>query len=306
MHYSAWKLFLEALELGSLSKVALLHGTTQPHISRQIAELEQQCGGRLFKRNGRGVVPTELGARVAPRVRAWLATTDQLTNDIQSAAGTPIGVVRMGILPSAAHPLVTSLYQKLRERYPQIQLSVREGQGAQLETWLDNGQVDLALLFRHSSNAKNGDIYLTRTAIYLVGAPSDPLVQEATTPFSMLHELPLVSFCRPNSWRDRLDHLSMEYGISLNVVVEADSLSIQTHLVEDGGMYALLGPYAIASAVQENRLKASKIVSPDITRHIALAMSRHGELTLACKTVMQVVKELAQAKSDISDVICKS
>ena len=62
MDYAAWKLFTEAAELGSLSKVAVAYGTSQPHISRQISELEHACGGRLFQRTGRGVLLTELGA----------------------------------------------------------------------------------------------------------------------------------------------------------------------------------------------------------------------------------------------------
>ena len=69
MDYAAWKLFIDAAELGSLSKVALAYGTSQPHISRRIGELEQECGGRLFQRTGRGVVLTELGQRIAPKVR---------------------------------------------------------------------------------------------------------------------------------------------------------------------------------------------------------------------------------------------
>ena len=73
MDYAAWKLFVDAVEYGSLSKVALAYGTSQPHVSRQIGELEQECGGRLFERTGRGVVLTELGQRIAPKVRAWLA-----------------------------------------------------------------------------------------------------------------------------------------------------------------------------------------------------------------------------------------
>jgi DNA-binding transcriptional LysR family regulator len=102
-------------------------------------------------------------------------------------------------------------------------------------------------------------------------------------------------FCRPNSWRDRLDHLSMERGVSLNVVLEADSLRVQTRIVADGGVYALLGPYAIADASKDSRLQSSKLVDPDVLRHIALAMTRHGELTLACRTVMQLTKEIAQS-----------
>jgi LysR family transcriptional regulator, nitrogen assimilation regulatory protein len=52
MDYPAWKLFIDAAELGSLSKVAMVYGTSQPHISRQISELEHECGGRLFQRTG--------------------------------------------------------------------------------------------------------------------------------------------------------------------------------------------------------------------------------------------------------------
>lgn len=295
MDYAAWKLFVDAAEFGSLSKVALAYGTTQPHISRRIGDLERECGGRLFQRTGRGVVLTELGQRIAPRVRAWLASTDQLANDVRASAGTPIGKVRMGSLPSTAHPLVNTLYKRMRERYPLVQLSMREGQGAQLETWLEDGSVDLAILYRTSPTPKNGDTYLVETATYLVGAPGDQLTARSTVPFSALHDLPLVLFCRPSSWRNHLEQLCSEQGISLNVALEADSLSLQTHIVAEGGIYTLLGPYAIAAAAKDCRLQSAKLVRPSVTRHIALAMSRHGEMTLACRTVMQVTREIVKS-----------
>jgi DNA-binding transcriptional LysR family regulator len=295
MDYAAWKLFIEAAELGSLSKVAVAYGTSQPHISRQIGDLERQCGGRLFQRTGRGVVLTELGQRVAPKIRAWLRSTEQLVNDVRTSAGTPIGPVRIGSLPSTAHPLVTTLYYRLKKRYPLIQLSVREGQGAQLETWLEDGSVDLAILYRSSPSPKNGDTYLVETPTYLVGAEGDKVTSRPTVPFKALHDLPLVLFCRPSSWRNRLDPLSTEHGISLNVALEADSLSLQSHVVADGKIYALLGPYAIAAASRDYRLQSSRIVNPSVTRHVALAMSRHGELTLACRTVMQIAREIASS-----------
>ena len=295
MEYAAWKLFIDAAELGSLSKVALAYGTSQPHISRQIGELEQECGGRLFQRTGRGVVLTELGQRIAPKVRAWMASTDDLANDVRTSAGTPIGKVRVGSLPSTAHPLVSTLYQRLKERYPLIQLAVREGQGAQLETWLEDGSVDLAILYRTGKSPKNGDIYLVETSTYLVGAAGDSLTSRPTVRFSALHNLPLVLFCRPSSWRNHLEQIGAERKVSLNVALEADSLSLQTHIASQGGIYALLGPYAIATASKEHRLQSSKLVDPVVPRHIALAMSRHGNLTLACRTVMQITREIAKS-----------
>lgn len=295
MDYAAWKLFIDAAELGSLSKAAVAYGTSQPHISRQIGELEHACGGRLFQRTGRGVLLTELGQRIAPKVRAWLASTQQLANDVRTSAGTPIGKVRLGSLPSTAHPLVSTLYKRLKERFPLIQLAVREGQGAQLETWLEDGSVDLALLYRTSPSPRNGDTYLVETSTYLVSAAGDRLTSRPTVPFSALHNLPLVLFCRPSSWRNHIEQLSTEHGVTLNVALEADSLSLQTHIVAEGGIYALLGPYAITAASKDCRLQSSKLVDPVVSRHIALAMSRHGQLTLACRTVMQIARDIAKS-----------
>jgi LysR family transcriptional regulator, nitrogen assimilation regulatory protein len=293
--YAAWKLFIDAAEIASLSKVALAYGTSQPHISRRIGELERECGGRLFERTGRGVVLTELGQRIAPQVRAWLASSDQLANDVRTSAGTPIGKVRIGSLPSTAHPLVSTLHKRLKERFPLIQLVVREGQGAQLETWLEDGSVDIAILYRTSGSPKNDDTYLVETSTYLVSAAGDALTSRPTVRFSALHNLPLVLFCRPSSWRNHLEQIGAERGVLLNVALEADSLSLQTHIVSEGGIYALLGPYAIAAASKDCRLQSSKLVDPVVTRHIALAMSRHGSLTLACRTVMQVAREIVKS-----------
>jgi DNA-binding transcriptional LysR family regulator len=224
-----------------------------------------------------------------------LASTEQLSNDVRTSAGTPIGKVRIGSLPSTAHPLVTTLYKRIKERYPRIELLVREGQGAQLETWLEDGSLDLAILFRSNPKPRNGDTYLVMTPTYLVSAVGDRLTARPTIPFTKLHNLPLVSFCRPSSWRNRLEQLAIERRISLNVVLEADSLRLQTQIVAEGGIYALLGPYAITAASKDCRLQSSKLVDPMVFRYIALAMPRHGALTLACRTVMQVTREIVKS-----------
>jgi DNA-binding transcriptional LysR family regulator len=243
------------------------------------------------------VVLTELGQRITPKVRAWLASSDQLANEVHMSAGTPIGKVRIGSLPSTAHPLLSTLHRRLKKEYPLIQLAVREGQGAQIETWLEDGSVDLAILFRTEASPKNGDTYLVETSTYLVSAAGDPLTSRPTVRFSTLNSLPLVLFCRPSSWRNHLEQICAEHRISLNVVLEADSLSLQTQVVSEGGIYALLGPYAITAAAKDRQLQSSKLVNPVITRHIALAMSRHVNLTLACRTVMQLAQEIAKSSA---------
>ncbi len=63
----------------------------------------------------------------------------------------------------------------LQEKYPLIKLSVREGQGVHLEKWLEDGSVDLAILYRFNPTPKQGDVYLTQADTYLVGCEGDAL-----------------------------------------------------------------------------------------------------------------------------------
>jgi len=130
MNVSTVKLFLEVAEAGSLSKVAARRQTVQSHISRQVTEFESQCGGRLFRRTGRGVELTELGARAAAKLRAWLQDTEQLAQELRSESGQIMGEVRLGIIPSAAHPLVTRLFGELQIHHPAVRLNIAEAQGA--------------------------------------------------------------------------------------------------------------------------------------------------------------------------------
>lgn len=293
MNQAAWKLFLDAMELGSLSKAALMHGTSQPQVSRQIGELERNCGGRLFQRTGRGVVLTALGQRIAPRVRDWLASTEQLENEIQSSAAKPLGRVRLGIIPSMANPFVSTLLRQLSQQYPLIQLRIREGQGSQLENWLDEGSLDMAILLRSGEADTRNALAPAQTDTYLVAARGDVLTTQPTVRFTALDGLPLTTFCRPSPWRDQLDQLARDKGITLNVQLEADSLAVQLAMVAQGSMYALLGGYAISQALKEGGIQAAQVVEPRVLRHIALALGRTGEVTLAMRTVMQEAQSVA-------------
>lgn len=289
-----WQVFVDAIELGSLSRVAAVHGTSQPRISRLLSDLEKECGARLLNRTGRGVTLTEFGERVAPQIRAWLSATDDLATQVRGAAGTPIGRVRIGSLPSTAHPLLTTVSSRLKKQFPLVQIAVREGQGSQLDAWLDEGSVDMAILFRTSPLPRNGDIYLYRVPTFLVGPPGDPITYNDTVEFRQLNGLPLVLFCRPSAWRNHLEMIAAEHDVALNVAMEADSLSLQTHMANAGVYHALLGPQAITAAAPSCPLQCARIVAPVIYRHVALAMSPRGKSTIAGQAVVQAIRGAIQ------------
>lgn len=291
MDPAALRLFVDVVEAGSFTKVAAARQTVQSHISRQITDLETACGARLFRRTGRGVVLTEQGENIVVRVRAWLADSEQLFRDIRSTSSVPMGDVRLGILPSAAHPLLTTLYARLHERYPSIRLNVREGQGGELDMLLDGGAVDMAILFRYRRPDSAEERLLASVGTYLVARPGDTLTRAPSIDFARLAGLPLVLPRRPAHWRAMLDETARSKGFVLQAAVEADSLTLQKELAASQPLYAVLGPYSFVAELRAKRLQATPIVTPSLKRHVTLALPKHGKMTTAC----QIVSEMVQA-----------
>jgi DNA-binding transcriptional LysR family regulator len=278
------------VELGSFTKVAAQRRTVQSYISRQIGDLEKACGGTLFRRTGRGVVLTDLGEHIEARVRAWLRDTDQLLADIRQDAAVPMGEVRLGILPSAAHPLMTHVYARLKDEYPKVRLNVREGQGSELDALLDTGAVDMAILFRYEKPTGDDEKLLASAGTYLVSRPGDPLTARATLDFARLQGLRLVLPRRPAHWRAILDEAARSKGFTFQIELEADSLRVQKEVVaQTPGIYALLGPFSIAEELGAGRLQATRIVHPDLHRHVALAMPKQGQVTAASRIVSRLI-----------------
>lgn len=302
MQIQDFKLFLEVAERGSFTKVAAQRQTVQSHISRQISALEAQCGGALFRRTGRGVALTEFGAHVAQRARQWIRDSEELLADIRQTARVPMGEVRIGILPSAAHPLMTQVFKRLHHEYPKINLNIREGQGGELDAMLDSGQVDMAILFRYDKPRTPDETLLSTASTYLVSRPGLSLTHGDTVEFRRLEGLPLVLPRQPAHWRAILDETAKSQGFHLQAAVQADSLRVQKELIADNPhLYALLGPFSVDQELRTGRLQAAKVINPDLKRYVTLAHPRQGQLTQASRVVSQIIRETVAQWGQLTD-----
>lgn len=296
MQIQDFRLFIEVADAGSFTKVAAQRHTVQSHISRQMSEFEKKCGSPLFKRTGRGVTLTEFGQYVAQRVRHWLKESDALFADIRQTSRLPMGEVRLGILPSAAHPLMTRVFARLKAEYPRVTLNIREGQGGELDAMLDAGSVDMAILFRYEKPNTPDETLLATAGTYLVSSPGLPLTQHDTIEFKRLEGLPLVLPRKPAHWRAILDETAKSKGFQFQVAIEADSLTLQKELIiENTQLYSLLGPFSFSNELRSGRLRAAKVISPDLKRYVTLARPRQGQLTQACRIVESLITQTIES-----------
>jgi LysR family nitrogen assimilation transcriptional regulator len=269
-----WRAFLAIAELGSLTRAALFLNSNQSLLSRHLNALERECNARLFNRTGRGVSLSDVGQRIFPHVKALLGDAEQLELEIRGEAREPGGRVTIGSLPSITNPIVGRLFKQLRTRHPGIQLKILEGSSGQVEEWLSDARVDIAILYRYGKAAPEMEQALATVDSYLIGAAGDRLTKAAEVPFSALHALPFILPGAPNGLRTALDAIARQERITLAPVIEADSLPLMRSTVAEAQLYTVLPIHAVWSEVQEGRLQAAKIVSPEVQRIVSMATAR--------------------------------
>ena len=269
-----WRAFLAIAELGSITRAALYLDQDQSVLSRRINALERECNARLFNRTGRGVNLSEVGERLFPLVQTLLSDAERLELELNGEAREPAGEVTLGLLPSTAHPLIRRLFSRLRQQFPKVHLKILEGSSGQIEEWLTDSRVDIAILYRYGDKCPAGEQALASVDSYLVGPAGDARTQAGEVTFDQLDGLPFILPGAPNGLRNALDGLARARKITIAPLIEADSLPLMKSIVEHEKMYTVLPLHAVWQEVQEGRLSIAALRDPTMSRIISMAFSR--------------------------------
>ena len=287
-----WNVFVKAAEFGSFSRAASFFNIPQSNVSRQISQLETELGARLFNRNGRGVSLTEVGQRLLPRLVDLVDQADRLTDQVLTEGRTPIGEVRIGLLPWCVPILAKPIFSAVRARFPQIELHFCEAASSQLVDYLNEGRIDIAtLLQEHGGTDVDRGRELTCMTLELVGPAGSPLLGKKTIRFRELDGVPLIVPSAGHPLRVRLAQLAKDKGISLNIAVEADSIRLQHEVCLGGGGYALTS--GLSQQIVIAGLASAAIVEPKVIRSIVLATTLRRPDTLAVREVNRLMREQA-------------
>ena len=140
--------FCTAAEQGSFSKTARMLYVSQSAISEQIADLEEEIGVKLFRREGRSTVLTAAGEVFLDEARTVLAAAKHAVEMAQGAARGEIGTLRIGFFSGGIGPNFTRMVRRFRRLYPGVRLSLVEMTPTQQWQALVDGGIDLGFTRR--------------------------------------------------------------------------------------------------------------------------------------------------------------
>lgn len=145
------RILMSVADAGSMSKAAKELATSQPAISRTIADLEHSLGVRLLDRGPQGIVPTPYGEAILKRS---IAVFDQLrlgVRDVQSLVDPSAGEVRIAATVGPAIGFVPEVIDRIGRRYPRIACRLTTGEHEGIFRKLEDREADLAIVFLTSA-----------------------------------------------------------------------------------------------------------------------------------------------------------
>src|SRR4051812_17356164 len=246
MNVRHWQHFLAIAELQSLTRAADRLGVPQPVLSREMRELETGFGSALLARHARGVALTPAGEVFRRRATAILRDIERIGDEIAASDRAIGGRLSLGMPPSMAGLLTGPLVAQFRQRYPQVQLHLREATSIEIRNGLMGRELDLGILTTPLIEPQLALRPLIDEPMVLVGPAACDLDPSRPVTIAEVAALPLILPTRPNSTRILLEHAMESIGKTPEVAIETDSAPIG-ELVRRGLGYAVLPSCYIAS-----------------------------------------------------------
>ncbi|MCA6100156.1 LysR family transcriptional regulator [Bradyrhizobium australafricanum] len=235
--------FLTVAELGTVSKAALRLRVAQPALSRQIIGLERELGLQLFDRVGRRLLLTGEGEQLIAGCRLLLNSVNSLKEQAQLLRQGDTGVLRIAGSPQHIESVLSKFLHRYAERYPRVEIRIREGTGSEILAMLERGEVHLGQNLLHAVRLNEqhfGSLPLGSVQLLAAGHPSMPLGPRCTIEIADLAELPLLLLDSGFGFRRAFDAASRMAGLKPKIMFESRSPHTLLALAEAGHGVAIV------------------------------------------------------------------
>jgi LysR family transcriptional regulator, nitrogen assimilation regulatory protein len=279
------KALLTVVETGSVTRAAELLHLVQPAVTRQVRSLEDELGVPLFERTRHGMRPTAAGLTLSERARRALAELDRARAEIAPAPGIVTGLVAVGLLESTAELLAEPLLSAIRRDHPGIELRVLTAYSGHLQQWLDEGDLDVSLLYNLRSTPSLNVRPLLREKLWVVAPASDGLSAGHPVSLRSIAARPVIMPAPGHGMRALIDQAAAQAKVKIDMPVQTNSMSLQKQLVQRGHGWTILPGAGIAEDVAAGTLSAAPLSEPEVWRSVVVSVPRTGLITPAAQVV---------------------
>ena len=271
MNLRQLKYFVSVVEAGNMTRAAEQLHVAQTALGMQIRQIEEDLGVALLVRHSRGVEPTKAGSLLHARALTILRLVEEARTEVSACEREESETIRLGITPALMLVVGPEIALSVRERLPQVFLSIVEAMSHVLVDTLSRGEVDFILCYDVPDLPHVSRTALLQDDLVLVTLPG-PRKGEPIAFVDALEE----SLAMPeqgDTVRTVVTRTARELGLELKIAHEVRSVSAMKSLVSRGAASSILPYFSVIDEVRAGKLDARPITMPAIRRTLFLASS---------------------------------
>jgi len=294
-------ILMAVAQAGSMGKAARHLNTSQPNISKSIADLEQALGVRLLDRHRQGVEPTEYGRALLDGGAAVFDELRQTVKSIEFLADPAAGEVRVGCNPLLAASFVSAVVDRLSRRYPRIMFHLVTGYVEALRHQLSERNVDLLIA------RKLGPIADERLGFEFLFDDSCVVVAGAQSPWARRRRIGLAELVN-ESWAlpppgSGMASIAMGAFVTKGLdyprmTVVTDSPQVRMSLLATGRFLTIFPASTVRFPTQRPELKVLPVELP-------MAPVPNGIVTLKNRTLSPVARLFIDTAREVAKPLAK-
>ena len=293
MEIRVLRYFLAIAREGSITNAANYLHVTQPTLSRQIKELEEEVGQKLFIRGSHNMKLTQEGFILRKRAEEIVSMVDKTEAEFRSMESTVAGDIYIGGGETRAISYIADVVSELREEYPDIKYHLHSGNEADVTERLDRGLIDFGILVQPADLTKYDCLHLPAEDIWGVVMRKDsPLAEKPSITRQDLRELPLILSRQAIAGRKEDNEFINWFGSDfdkLNIVTTFNLLYNAAIMVEAGIGYAV-GIDGITNTDVNSSL-CFRPLEPRMTAGLDVIWKKYQVFTPAAELFLQRLQE---------------
>lgn len=288
MEIRVLRYFLTVVREESITKASEVLHITQPTLSRQLAQMEEEIGVKLFDRGTRKIKLTNEGILLRRRAEEILQLVDKTEKELVEQEEQVEGKISIGCGEIAAVQLLPKLIDSFHQKYPRVTFDIFTATADLVKEQMDKGLLDIGLLLEPIDMERFEFIRLNIGERWVVlMRPDDPLSRKEAVNAKDLSALPLILPRRMNVQSELASWFGSYYE-KLNVVFTSNLNTNSAIMVSNGLAYSLVIEGAMS--FWDKSKVIYKPLSPALTATSVLAWKRGQPFSLAATKFIEHIK----------------
>jgi LysR family hydrogen peroxide-inducible transcriptional activator len=241
----------------------------------QIKALEEELGVMLLDRSKKPVVPTEAGEAVLEQVRNTLREFHTIKEVVQQLKGEVSGQIRLGVIPTIAPYLLHKFVPEFVQRYPKVDIEVREMKTADIIEALNRDLIDVGLLAGGTCGDSFNEYELFDDKFYAYVSPRNSLYNKSNIRLEDIKINDLVLLSSGNCMRDQVIELCQaKNSLPSRYTFESGQLDTLMRIVDNTSLMTIIPKMALDFVPEERKRQVKTLFKGASSRKIALVTRR--------------------------------